>query len=118
MEQGIISINALKFYAYHGCLAEESVIGGNYLVDLNIFTNYTRAAEEDELAYTVDYCDVYEIVRKQMMIRSKLIENVAWRIAKSLKEEITSIERVEVRVTKIAPPVNGDMPGVSVTCVL
>src|SRR3954467_6246050 len=109
MEAGLIRLNTLEFYAYHGCLAEEEIIGGNYIVDLNIFTDYSEAARRDELTLTVDYCQVYEIVKAQMKIRSKLIENVAYRIAASLKDEIAMIQKVEVFVTKIAPPVNGDL---------
>ena len=118
MEPGIITVNGLKFYAYHGCLDEEGIIGGHYSVDIKIFTDFSTAAKNDVLSETVDYCDVYEIVKTQMMIRSKLIENVAYRIASALKETIQLISKVEVMVTKIAPPVNGDMPSVSVTCII
>jgi dihydroneopterin aldolase len=118
MEQGVIELNDLQFYAYHGCLEEEGLIGGNFVVDLNIFTNYSEAAKNDDLSLTVDYCAVYDIVKDQMMIRSKLIENVAYRIAISLKRNLKSIDRVEVRVTKITPPVNGDLPSVTVSYVI
>jgi len=118
MKHGVISLKGLMFYAHHGCLEEEAVIGGNYLVDINIFTDYNEAAKNDELSFTVDYCAVHEIVKTQMMIRSKLIENAAYRIAVDLKNNITSIAKVEVKVTKITPPVNGDVPSVSVTYIL
>lgn len=114
-DHGVLTLKELGFYAYHGCLEEEGCIGGNYFVDLNIFTDYSEAAKGDDLSLTVDYCSVYEIVRTEMMIRSKLIENVAYRIAWALKSKIPSIERVEVKVTKIAPPVNADVPSVSFT---
>ncbi len=118
MQHGVISFSNLSYYAYHGCLEEEAIIGGNFLVDINIFTDYSAAAKNDVLSLTVDYCDVHEIVKAQMMIRSKLIENVAYRIAEALKSKLKNIERVEVRVTKITPPVNGDVPSVSVTYVI
>jgi dihydroneopterin aldolase len=116
MEPGKISLIDMRFYAYHGCLEEEALIGGNYLVDVNIFTDYSQAAKNDDLSLTVDYCSVYEIVKREMMIRSRLIENVAFRIATSLKTELQSIAHVDVKVTKIAPPVNGDVQSVSVSC--
>jgi dihydroneopterin aldolase len=111
---GLISINDIRLYAFHGCLAEEAAIGGNYIVDVMIFTDYTEAAKSDDLSMTVDYCAVYEIVKREMKIRSKLIEHAAQRIADSLKKEIPAIERIEVRLTKIAPPVNGEIGSVSV----
>ena len=113
-------MNNIRLYAFHGCLEEEALIGGNYIVDIKIYTDYSKAAKNDELSSTVDYCDVYDIVKAEMKIRSKLIEHVAKRIADSVKREINKkskmdrIERIKVRLTKIAPPVNGDLGSVSV----
>ena len=114
MKEGVITVNNIKLYSYHGCLEEEALIGGNYIVDVEIFTDYSLAAQNDDLSATVDYCDVYQIVKREMKIRSKLIEHAAERIANSLKKEISGINNVNVRLTKIAPPVNGDVGSVSV----
>jgi 7,8-dihydroneopterin aldolase/epimerase/oxygenase len=115
MKEGIITVSGIRLYAYHGCLQEENKIGGNYIVDVTIFTDYKQAAITDDLSLTVDYCRVFEIVKMEMMIPSKLIENVAHRIATSIKTQLQRIEKVEIRLTKIAPPVNGDVQSVSVT---
>lgn len=114
MKNGIITINNIQLYAYHGCIDEEALIGGNYIVDIEVFTNYSLAAMNDDLSKTVDYYNVYEIVKREMKIRSKLIEHAAERIANALKREIIKIDKVTVRLTKIAPPVNGDVGSVSV----
>lgn len=114
MVEGVIKINNIKLYAFHGCLEEEALIGGNYIVDIEIFTDYSLAAKNDDLTKTVDYCDVYQIVKREMKIRSKLIEHAAERIANALKKEIDGIDKVNVQLTKIAPPVNGDVGSVSV----
>ena len=114
---GIISVNDIHLFAYHGCLPEEATIGGNYIVDLKIFTDYSNASMNDDLTETVDYCTVYEIVKREMAIRSKLIEHAARRIAEALKKEINRIDKVEVVLTKIAPPVNGAVGSVSVIAV-
>src|SRR5690242_7418718 len=112
---GTITVNDIKIYAYHGCLDEEACIGSNYIVDVTIETDYSEASASDDLAKTVDYCRVFEIVRREMKIRSKLIEHAAFRIASCLRDEIDRIDRVIVKVTKINPPVNGDIGSVSVT---
>lgn len=117
MKNGIISINDIKIYAYHGCLGEEAIIGGNYIVNVKILTDYSRAAVNDELTQTVDYCRVYEIVKREMAIRSHLIEHAASRIATALKNEIKRIEKVKVTLIKIVPPVNGDVGSVSVIAI-
>ncbi len=114
MVEGVIKINNIKVYAFHGCLEEEALIGGIYIIDIEIFTDYSLAAKNDDLTKTVDYCDVYQIVKREMKIRSKLIEHAAERIANALKKEIDGIDKINVQLTKIAPPVNGDVGSVSV----
>ena len=84
-------------------------------MDVTIETDFSEAAKTDNLNLTVDYCDVFEIVKKEMAIPSKLIEHVGRRIAISLLNSIQRIESVQVRVTKIAPPMNGDVQSVSIT---
>ena len=111
---GIILVGPVRIYAYHGCLEEEAKIGGDYAVNVKIKTDFSSAEKSDELSETIDYCDVFEIVKREMKIRSKLIEHVAARIAGALKTEIKQIILVEVMVTKIAPPMNGDVKEVSV----
>lgn len=111
---GIIHVSGIKCYAYHGCLEEEAVIGGNYIVDIEIETDFEEAAATDHLSKTVDYVEVYEIVKTEMTIRSKLIEHVAKRICDALLKKIIRIQEVTVQVTKINPPMNGDVEKVSV----
>ncbi|MCX6274653.1 MAG: dihydroneopterin aldolase [Bacteroidetes bacterium] len=112
---GIINVTGIKLYAYHGCLEEEAIIGGQYVVDVKIETDFLRAQVEDDLTQTVDYVTVYNIVKAQMAIRSKLIEHAAALIAGGLIKQIPAIQHVEVKVTKINPPMNGDVKEVSVT---
>ena len=75
-----VEINGIKLYAFHGCLPEETKIGGNYLVDVSVVTNFTEAATEDNLLKTVDYVVINKIVAEEMNIPSKLIEAVGQRI--------------------------------------
>jgi dihydroneopterin aldolase len=114
MKNGVICINGIKTYSYHGCLEEEAQIGGHYIVDVEILTDYSEASIKDNLSGTVDYCDVFAIVKREMGIRSKLIEHVADRISAAMKRELPAIEKVKVWVTKIVPPVNGDIGSVRV----
>ncbi len=111
---GVILVGPIRTYSFHGCLPEEEKIGGNYLVNVKINADFSEAEKNDELSSTIDYCDVYQVVVREMAIRSKLIEHVAARIAEVLKNEIAKIEKVKVTVTKIAPPMNGDVAEVSV----
>jgi 7,8-dihydroneopterin aldolase/epimerase/oxygenase len=109
-----IEVNGIKIYAFHGCLPEEGKIGGHYTVDVMLNTNFTEAAQTDDLKKTVDYVDVNRIVMEEMAIRSKLIEHVGQRIINRLKTEINNIEFIKLRVTKICPPINGDVQNVAI----
>lgn len=110
----IIEVNGIKIYAFHGCLPEEGKIGGHYTVDVMLNTDFTEAALNDDLDKTIDYVDVNRIVCEEMAIRSKLIEHVGQRIINRLKSEITSIDKIKLKVTKICPPINGDVENVAI----
>lgn len=109
-----IAVEGIRLYAYHGCLEEEAKIGGNYIVDVYLETNFTRAAQTDDLYQTIDYCAVFEIVKKEMSIRSKLIEQVADRIHRNLTKSFTAVTKTRVRVSKLSPPMNGNVEKVYV----
>jgi len=109
-----IEVNGIKLYAHHGCLAEEEAIGGHYVVDVHMTTDFSQAAEHDLLHKTIDYVDVNRIVKEEMAIRSKLIEHVGQRIVNRLKNELTGLALLRVKVTKITPPINGDVDNVAI----
>jgi len=110
----LVCVSGIKLYAYHGCLEEEEKIGGHYVVDVEITTDFLDASVSDDLSLTVDYVQVNRIVEEEMMIRSKLIEHVGRRIIVRLKEELNNVARTRVVVTKLSPPINGDVNNVSI----
>lgn len=110
----IINIEGIKLFAFHGCLEEEAKIGGNYIVDVSVTTDFSEAAETDDLEKTIDYCTIYEISKKEMSIRSKLIEQVCRRIHESIRLTFPQIISLKVKITKLLPPMNGDVEKVSV----
>ena len=109
-----IEVNGIKLYAFHGCLPEEGKIGGNYLVDVSLQTDFTEAAITDELIKTVDYVDINKIVKEEMDIRSKLIEHVGQRIFNRIKKEVQNVDKLKIKVVKICPPINGDVENVAI----
>jgi dihydroneopterin aldolase len=109
-----INIEGIKLYAFHGCLEEEAKIGANYIVDVYITTDFTKAATTDDLKETIDYCTIYEISKKQMAVRSKLIEQVCKRIFDEVASEFKSLTSLRVKVTKLNPPMNGNVEKVCV----
>lgn len=106
-----ITVNGLRFYAYHGVDPQERIVGCWFRVDLTIELDATQAINTDQLEGTVSYATAAEIASKEMAIPSKLIEHVAGRIAKSLLESLRAINRVTVSVSKENPPL-----GIPCTC--
>ena len=96
-----IEVNGIKIYAFHGCLPEETKIGGHYLVDVHLKTNFQKAAEADTLEDTIDYVDVNRIVKEEMSIPSKLIEHVGHRILLRFEKELKNMLEVRIKIIKI-----------------
>lgn len=112
---GIIEIEGMKFYAFHGHFEAEQIVGNNFSVDLKLETDCNKAAVSDNLDDALNYQVVYEIVKNEMEKPSKLLENVAKRILDSLKDHFTSIIYVSVKISKMNPPMGGEIEKVSVT---
>ncbi len=110
-----ISVEGIQVYAYHGCLEEEGKIGGNYLVDVHMKTDFSEAALLDDLSKTIDYVDVYNIVREEMAIRAKLIEHVGKRIIDRINDKFKTVKKCKVKIIKLNPPMNGNVDRVSIT---
>lgn len=110
----IIEVNGIKLYTNHGCLQEEADIGGHYTVDVSMTTDFSLAAKDDDLSKTIDYVLINQIVHEEMMQRSKLIEHVGQRIIDRIKRESKNLFSVRVKVTKITPPINGDVDNVAI----
>lgn len=111
---GIIKVTGINLHAYHGCLDEEGRVGTRYVVNVIIDTDFSKAAKHDTLADTVDYVTIYKIVKEEMAIRSKLIEHAGKRIIDRMKKEFKNINRAEVEVVKINPPMHGDVDSTSI----
>nr|WP_297308175.1 dihydroneopterin aldolase [uncultured Flavobacterium sp.] len=111
---GIIKLKNIRVFTNHGCLVEESKIGSDYRVDLEIEADLKKSAQTDELADTVDYVHLNKIVVEEMAIRSKLLEHVAKRIIDRTFKEIPQVTRIVLEVSKINPPIGGDVEQVTI----
>ena len=112
---GQIHIQGIKLYAFHGCLEEEAKIGADYEVDVWVDFDFSSAASTDILTKTVDYVAIYDIVKKQMAIRSRLLEHVGKRIYDEIIRYYKTITSLKVSVSKLNPPMNGNVSKVTVT---
>ena len=111
---GIIKLKNIRTYSYHGCLIEEGKIGSDYSIDLEVKTDLRKSALSDNLHDTVDYVLLNRIVEEEMAIRSQLLEHVAHRIIKRIFDEVAAISRVKLGVSKLNPPIGGDVEAVTI----
>ena len=104
----------MKFYAYHGVDPQETHVGNLFIVDLILTVDVINAIGSDCLDDTVNYVEVYEVVKSEMDVPSKLIEHVAGRIIKVLKNRFPKIEHVQIKLSKLNPPFGGDIQSAAI----
>jgi dihydroneopterin aldolase len=106
--QNIIRIKKATFYGYHGVRSEEQSVGGKFEADVDMYTDFTEAAEKDSLDKTIDYHEVYSFMY-HLALEQKyyLIESLASKIADELLKKFERINKIEVRVRKNNPPLGG-----------
>lgn len=111
---GKIKLKNVKIYSNHGCLDEEGLIGSEYLFQLEINVDLKKASKTDNLNNTIDYVSLYSIIYDEAIKRSKLLENVANKILDRIFIEHENIKRVKIEVSKLNPPINGNVEAVSI----
>ncbi len=109
-----IELSGMEFRAFHGCYDLEQKVGNRFRVDLVIYTELGDIAQSDDVSRAVNYLTVYETTREVMSRTRRTIESVAKDIIDTLKRRFEAIERVECRVSKLAPPLGGKVQKVSV----
>jgi len=106
--KNIIRIKNAQFYAYHGAMKEEQHIGGKFEADVDIYTDFTKAAENDDLSKTINYDEVYKFINKIVYEKKYyLIESLATVIADEILKKFAGIEKLIVKVRKRSVPVGG-----------
>lgn len=108
-----VSLNGLRFRAFHGIRKEERILGNDYLV------NCAVQIEEPEklirrIEETVDYQLIFEIIRDQMAIPTPLLETVCMRTGYLLVDQMPMIRKITISIEKLHPPINGFLGSCSV----
>lgn len=111
---GIIRVQNIRIFSNHGCLQEEAKIGSDYRVDVEVEADLSTSAASDKLADTVDYVHINKIVKEEVKKRSELLEHVVQRVLDRLLSEIALIDRATVALSKLNPPIGGDVEAVTV----
>ena len=110
---GKILLEGMEFFAYHGHYKEEQIIGTKFIVDIEIEFESERAEHSDHLSDTINYQEIYQLVKKEMEINAHLLENVARRILDSVLRMFPKIKGMQIKISKINPPLGGKVQQVS-----
>jgi dihydroneopterin aldolase len=112
---GMIELSNMEFYARHGFYEQERIIGNRFRVDLKMEADFGLSPDTDELADTLNYEQAFLLVKQQMEQPSKLLEHVANRILNALFDSFGQLVYAQVSVSKMAPPMGGQIEKVTVT---
>lgn len=113
-----IYLRNVRFHAFHGVLPQEGIVGNDYLVNLVLDYDFSSAMKTDDLQGTLNYAEVYQKVREEMAVPSRLLEHVAGRIAHRLFSDFPEIQKLQLSITKVNPPMGADSDGAGVEVVL
>lgn len=114
LKESFVSLDGLRFHAFHGVLPQERTVGNDYVVDVRVGYDVSSACLSDEVADTLNYARMFDIVKDEMAESSNLLERVAWRIGEKLMAEFPAITSLIVRLTKQNPPMRACGDGATV----
>jgi len=104
-----IELKKMIFHAYHGVMEQERIAGNTYKVDLKLFIDLKKAIKSDRIEDTLNYAEIFNLVKKEMAISSHLLEHLAGRIVQKIKEKYPAISKINIRLAKIHPPIEGEI---------
>lgn len=109
-----IFINDIILHAQHGVLPQEQLTGNDYKISVSLDYDISKAINTDNVADTINYAEVYEVIKEEMITPSKLIEHVAGRIAQRLLTQYPSVAAITLSITKLNPPMGAQCQGAGV----
>ncbi|MBN8576677.1 MAG: dihydroneopterin aldolase [Cyclobacteriaceae bacterium] len=112
---GKVELEGLEFHAYHGVYPHERSSGNKFEVDLIVDTEFSEAAFQDDLSGTINYEDLYTLVKEEMAKPSKLLETVGHAIANRTLQTFREAQHVTVKISKFNPPIGGVCKKATVT---
>ena len=113
-----LTLDNLRFYAYHGVMPQEKVVGNEYIVNVRLKVDVSKAMVSDDVADTVNYAEVYERIKAEMAIPSQLIEHVANRIIQRLFKYFPTIEQIALKLSKRNPPMGADIDAAAIEVII
>ena len=109
-----VFIDEVRFHAFHGVMPQERAVGADFTVSLRVEYDFSRAIDTDDLTDTISYADLYDILKSEMAVPSRLLEHVAGRIVRSIADRYPQVSAISVKLSKDNPPMGADCRGAGV----
>ena len=110
---GLITVEGIRVFGYHGHLPEEAKLGGHFIINVWVTADTSEVEKKDNLKHTIDYVRIITIVKEQMAIRADMIEVPAKRIVDAILP-LCKVQKVRVEVEKMQPPIDATFNKISV----
>jgi dihydroneopterin aldolase len=95
-------------------MPQERKVGTDFLVNLRVGFPLEKSMQSDEVGDTLNYADLYAIVKAEMAVPSKLLEHVAGRIISAIEKQFPKVTSIDLELTKQNPPLGADCDGAGV----
>ena len=114
IERGYIRLKGVRIHAFHGVMPQERMVGADFIIVLRVGYPLETATASDDVSDTLDYAQLYQLLRREMAIPSSLLEHVAGRIATAIEKTFPQVTSIDLELTKLNPPMGADCKGASV----
>ena len=114
VESSFVFLKNVRFYAFHGVMAQERQVGGDFLLSLRVGYSLDRAMESDDVKDTLNYATLFDLAKREMDIPSQLLEHVAGRIVKAITTAFPEVTSIDLELTKLNPPIGADCDGAGI----
>ena len=114
IKDSYIELQDVRFHAFHGVMPQEGRVGADFLVSVRVGIAFEKAMQSDDVEDTLNYAELYQLVQREMAVPSKLLEHVAGRIVKAIGKDFPDVTSIDLKLTKLNPPMGADCAGASV----
>ncbi|HEY5407647.1 MAG TPA: dihydroneopterin aldolase [Ginsengibacter sp.] len=101
-----VQLHDLHFNSFHGIHEEERILGNEYIIDASVeFLEELHVITS--INSTVNYTDIYNIIRERMSVPTPLLETVIMEIGNEIHNEFPQVRSINISIKKMHPPIEG-----------
>jgi 7,8-dihydroneopterin aldolase/epimerase/oxygenase len=99
-----ISLCELRLFGYHGILPEEKTDGKDFILNIDVFYDTSKAIQSDDVNHAVDLRELAEVIKNVFETeRCGLLEKLADLIANKIFSHFQLAQQVKVNIVKQFP---------------